>query len=284
MNFSLGRIKKTPGRIRRQLFQFYKYCYQLSLKSRAEGKSLLFIFGCQRSGTTLTQRIFQRDIMSKVYGELSELSSKDPDRLRLNPLENVKSIIDNHPAPFVVIKPLVESQNALDLLSYFKGSKAVWLYRNYKDVASSNLRFFGEDNGVRDLRHIINGHPESWKAEKITNHVRNTILRYFSDDMNKYDAAALFWYARNNIYFDQKLFDSPDIMMCRYEDLVSDPDRILRRIYQFIDRPYPGSAIVSDVFSSSVGKGSGIELSLEIEQICSELLKKLDESYRAKSS
>lgn len=280
MNISKKRIKKIPRGLQWRFFLVYKHIHQFFMPGTVD-KSILFIFGCQRSGTTLTKRIFQRDLQSKVFEEFSVLSNNDPEKIRLNSYESVMSVINSLKAPFIVLKPLVESQNTLELLSQYKGSKAVWLYRNYRDVARSNLRYFGENNGIKDLRNIIDGKPESWKAEKMSEHVLETIKKYFAEDMNKFDAAALFWFARNSIFFDQSLGESPDIMMCRYEDLVSEPEKILQQIYEFTGRPFPGKSIVGEVHTSSLGKGKDIGLSPEIDKLCRDLLTSLDEAYQS---
>ena len=53
-------------------------------------------------------RIFTREPNTSVYRESSQLSSKDPKKLRLNPFEEVKSALATNYAPLIVIKPVVE--------------------------------------------------------------------------------------------------------------------------------------------------------------------------------
>ena len=83
---------------------------------RASEKSVLFIVGCQRSGTTVMRRILETDLNSKTYGEYSKLSSNG---IRWRSLEWVKNEFDKEKAPFIVSKPLVESQNVPAILDYF---------------------------------------------------------------------------------------------------------------------------------------------------------------------
>lgn len=125
-----------------KLFQIYKRTYNSVKINRNNQKRILFIIGCQRSGTTLLTRILEKDFNTKVYGEFSELSSNDINKIRLNPLSSVKEIIDKNKTPFIIIKPLVETQNSLKLFKYFKNAKAVWMYRHYKDVSLSNVEHF----------------------------------------------------------------------------------------------------------------------------------------------
>jgi hypothetical protein len=123
-----------------------KSIYQLiEIRKTGNRKTILFIFGCQRSGTTLLTEIFERDFdNTKVYGEFSHLSSHDKKHhIRLNPLHLVKAQIDNSRPSLVILKPIVESQNALKLLDYFQNSKVLWVYRHYKGVSLSHIEKWG---------------------------------------------------------------------------------------------------------------------------------------------
>ncbi len=270
-------------RISLSLFRVGKGIYQMFKVRDGRRKTILFITGCQRSGTTLALRIFERDLDAKIYGEFSELSSDDlQNKIRLNPLNSVKEVIDRDKVSLVALKPLVETQNLLKLLDYFQGSKALWMYRHYKDAAFSNLACFGIRTGINNLRPIVENESQNWRAENISENTRRIVLNHFSEDMNPYDAAALFWFVRNNLFFELNLDDNPNVIMCRYVDLVTSPLRIMKGIYEFIGNDFPGERITSEVHFSSVGKGKSITLSAPIDLLCMNLLKKLDGVYQAK--
>ena len=102
----------------KQLMQFAR----APLPTSNRPQQLLFIIGCQRSGTTLMTRIFNRDFNTLVYPEHSSLSKQDKvDGLRLNPLPQVEKRIKATRFPLVVLKPLVETQNSCQLLDFFDG-------------------------------------------------------------------------------------------------------------------------------------------------------------------
>lgn len=277
-SYNIKRSDLTFKNISFGLMRVYKDLYQrANLGRHNEKKTLVFIQGCQRSGTSMTYWIFERDLRVKIYREASDLSSQDAiERIRLNPLPAVKDTLAKDRVPMVVMKPLVESQRANELLEYFPGSKIIWLYRHYQDVASSNLKAFGKDQGIEDLRPIVLQEPRNWRSEKVSQETRETIRRYFSEAMNPYDAAALFWYARNQLFFDQGLDHDPRVMMCRYEELVRRPSDVMQRLYTFIGVPYPGNKIVKDVHPQSIGKGRRSRLSTEVEGLCEALLERLD--------
>ena len=253
-------------------------------------RALLFILGCQRSGTTLMTRIFERDWHAWVFPENSRLSSDDAEhRLRLNDLAKVKAVLTAANYPFLVAKPLVESQQARRLLDYFPHARVLWLYRHYHDVVASDLNLFGLHNGIRNLRPIVERDQTDWRAQNVDAATRSTIQLYFRDDMNPYDAAALFWFCRNMHYLEGRLDDKSvrdRVMLLRYEELVQNPEDVMGRVYRFAGRPFPGPGAVGQVHDRSVAKGHGIPLSPEIAAICDSLLDRLDAlaDYRHRGS
>jgi hypothetical protein len=252
----------------------------LTAKRYSGKKTILFVVGCQRSGTTLMTGIFEKDFGTKVYGEFSPLSSRDAEhKIRLNPLDLVQCEIDRAKVPLVVSKPLVETQNTLKLLDFFPNSKALWMYRNYKDVALSNLKHFGMRNGINNLRPIVQSVPLNWRSENVSEVTREMVTTYFSEDMDPYDAAALFWVVRNRFFFELALDRRPTVMMCRYEDLVVNPTKNMRDVYRFLSCAYPSDDICRDIRAESSGKGAHIKLSPAIDLLCRELLGKLDVAY-----
>lgn len=259
-------------------FRTYKGVLQkLGIPKYGGNKTVVLILGIQRSGTSLMYWVFERDLGVRVYREASELSSRDAvERIRLNPLPEVQSEIGRHHLPMVVCKPLVESQRAHELLAAFPGAKVLWAYRHYQDVAASNLKAFGPDNGKSDLQPLLRDDPNNWRSQNSSAETRETIRRFYSPDMNPYDAAALFWWARMQLFFEQRLDHNPNVMLSRYEDLVTNPARTMRRTYAFLGRPYPGDHIVKDVNAQSVGKGRITKLSPAVDALCGDMVARLD--------
>ncbi len=261
------------------LFRLYKRAAQGldGLMAGDRAAQVVFIMGIQRAGTSLMYWVFERDMGVKVYRETSELTSGDAlEHVRLNPLPAVKARLARDKAEMVVLKPLVESQRVHELLAAFPGARVVWQYRHYQDVASSNLKAFGLDNGIKDLRPFVNDDPDNWRSQHSPAETRDIIRRHFREDMNPHDAAALFWWARCRLYFDLNLPGDPNVLLCRYEDLATDPAATMRHIYAFLGRPYPGDHIVRDVHPQSVGKGRVSRLSPAVDALCAELLARLD--------
>ncbi len=175
-----------------KLHQFSKEIYNSFSNTNDRPKTVFFIVGCQRSGTALLTRIFESDWHTKVYREVSRLSLEtSPRLLRLKPLDEVEALLNEDKAPLIVLKPLVESQNILKLLDHFEGSKALWIYRHYKDVTASHIKKWGNYNSINDLKAIVEARPNSWRYENISDEIRDIVLQYFAEDIKFYDAFAL---------------------------------------------------------------------------------------------
>lgn len=263
----IGYVEKQAFRalrVRKRLRQFLKYRPGMQ-------KMVLFIVGCQRSGTTLIHHLFRLDLDTITYDEYSPLSQLDRDGLRLDPREVVQARIAADRAPLVVTKPLVESQNVRELLDWFPAARAIWIYRDFRDVAVSNIKHFGTDTGHRDLAPILAGDQDNWRAQNMASEDIERIRSVYTPDLAPHDAAALFWWARNRLWFSRALDQDSRIALCSYDDLVGDPGGIMKQAYGFIGRPYPGERILEDVFATSKGRGRDVVFSSAVRSMCLDL-------------
>lgn len=253
-----------------------KNVYQKLLVSRVPHKNILFIVGCQRSGTTMILNIFDKDYAVKVYREESDLSSDDPTGRRFKSLEEVGQVIDSNKVGAIVAKPLVETQNIDKLLEHFSDARALWVYRNYKDVVSSNLKSFGVRNGLLNIKPIYESATDNWRSDRVSPTTIEIIRKYYDENISEQDAAALFWYCRNVLFFERQLEDDKRALLCKYEEFVKAPDTAMKQIYSFMETPFPKNNPTAMVHAGSVRKGKDVALSLEIEKLCNELMVRLD--------
>ena len=247
------------------------------LQARPEKHSILAILGCQRSGTSVMSRVFFRDLDVRVFREKSVLTG-GAEGLRYLPFGELNDYLAKQRAPFIVFKMLVESQRAHDFLDTIDGARVVWLFRNYRDGVNSNLTTFGTGNGIEDLRPIVAAEKCNWRSEACSEDTRGLIREHFSETMKPQDAAALFWYARNQLYFDQELMRDDRVIAVEYERFVNDPANTMRRIYDLCDRRYPGDFLIEEVRTGSVSKGKDVDLSPGIDALCSEMLARLQQT------
>jgi hypothetical protein len=180
-----------------------------------------------------------------------------------------------------VAKPLVESQNIDLILNHFSEAKALWVYRNYKDVALSNLKSFGSRNGLLNIKPIYERAPDNWRSERVSAETTEIIRKYYDENMSEQDAAALFWYCRNVLFFERKLEVDERVLLCKYEEFVKAPELTMKKIYSFTGTRYPNNNPTSIVHSGSVRKGKDVALSPEIEKLCKGLKERLDAVFYA---
>lgn len=268
-------------KIKFRLLLISKSIFQPLIYTRSGKKIIIFIIACQRSGTSIMMKVFKKDFRSKVYeDEFSAVTSEDErDHIRFNNFESLDRIFFNAHAKIIITKPLVELQNILTYFKHFNGSKAIWMYRYYKDVAYSNITHFGRDNGIKNLLPIIKNEQSNWRSENLPSDIRKIVLENFDEKMNPYDAAALFWYVRNSLFFKLGLDKRTNIVICKYEDFVHYPRENMRRIYDFMDLKYPGDKIVDEVHVRALGKGRDLQLSEPISYLCESLYQKMERFY-----
>jgi hypothetical protein len=215
--------------------------------------------------------VFDEDPRTLSFPEFSVLSGVGERGIRLRPLPEVKAHIERLRAPITVLKPLVESQHAPRLLDGLPNARAVWMFRGFESVAVSNITNFGRDNGERDLRLLLTNDPPTWRGELVPDSVRAVLREHYAPDMSPYDAAALFWWARNRLFFDLGLDERPDVFLCEYEALVAAPRRIMHSIYEFCGIYPPARDTTRRIHSNARDRGLSSALNSDVKALCGEL-------------
>lgn len=227
----------------------------------------LHIVGCQRSGTTMFTEILDRDPRVRVFGELESLFDGVPRHHRLRDPIDVRRQLGCSGAALNVVKPLVESHRVSELLHLGGDSVAIWMFRHYRDVASSNLKRFGIRNGIDNLRPIVEDDPDDWRNAGLSADTREIVRRHFDEHMPPHDASALFWYCRNTLFSAQALELDPKVRTCRYEQLVADPAAMVQATYAWVGLAAVTERISDLVHARSVGKGRD-EIRPNVRTLC----------------
>lgn len=265
--------------MRRDLWRTYKESLILLSSGGSDHRTTVFVQGCQRSGTSMMTRVFERDRDTRVFWETPSFARQ----YAYPSFDVVEDHFYRGGANFVVAKPLIDMHKLPSFLAYFRG-KAIWMYRDYRDVVASNLARFGSGNGFATLEPILAKDVNDWKAKRVRPSLGHKIRQMYADGVTDEEAAALFWYVRNDLYFDMTMDKHPHVMLNRYETMVEHPQATARRLYEFIGRPYPGDRIIEEVRASSIGKGASIRLSPKVDEMCVEMfarLKSAEEQERA---
>ena len=103
----------------------------------------------------------------------------------------------------------------------------------------------------------------------------NVIRSFDMADMSPHDAAALFWYIRNSLYFDCRLDELNNVLPLAYEDLVDEPRITMQGICRFVDCRF-SERMIRNIHAKSVGRERS-NLREDIQSLCFPLYDKLHE-------
>ena len=238
----------------------------------------VFIVGCNRSGTNMVCAAIGKSPHGWAYQE-SEFSLAF-NGYYLRPDWIIEWLIRRTPAPIIAFGSILDSQFTDDLLSRFAGARAIWVYRRYEDVANSCARKQWGNHLKDFVRWVAHGELERLGArgKRLSADTVRLFGELYREDLSNEDGACLYWYMRNQLYFDLNLHMDPRVLIVQYEDTVLNTEKAFRRIFGFLGFPYD-PAIIKDVFASSVGKHAWLGIDPAIQGVCDALKARLDAHY-----
>jgi Sulfotransferase domain len=241
------------------------------VRVRPEERRVVLIFGCQRSGTTMLQQTFLDRSWRVLILEEHDRRLVGPghEETTWQEYSTVLGRIRRLPFEIVAAKPLVESASATALMDTAGAVKAIWMLRHYPEVARSNVRRFGMDNPYRDLQPIRSRDALDWRYRGMSEETWETVTALLNRSLTPFDAAALFWWTRNQLYFDQRLWEDDRVRILRYERACNQPDEVIRSLSDYIGVALPLGPITSRVRAQPSAEIR--ELDPDVEQLCRKL-------------
>lgn len=233
-----------------------------------------FLLGCQRSGTTALLDTLALSPGLRAYHEGDAAVMQD---YRLLPVEHVQRVLASGEGP-ALLKPICDAHYADLILNSFPRARALWLYRQPRDVAGSMIRKWpGHMRDVMARAHARDLDWLGWRTERLSAEHWRTIDALWHPELRDADAAALFWWLRNQWVCALDLPRHSCVMMVRYEDLVRAPHALLPQICAFVRTPYTPE-MADNLRTEHVGKDHELELVAPIARLCNDLLARLDEA------
>ena len=248
-----------------------KHVARSVVRAPRDQRKVVLIFGCQRSGTTMLQQsvldrswrvLIIEEHDSRVVGKHHE-----PGETAWQDYATVLQRLRRAPFELVVAKPLVESDRATELMDAAEPVKAIWMLRHYDGVARSNVKRFGMDNPYRDLQPFCDGDLLDWRCRGAAEATRETVIELMSEGLSPLDAAALFWWARNQLYFEQHLGDDERIRIIRYEKACNRPEELVEALSDYVGIALPLHSIASKVRPQSDGPDV-TDLHPDVDSLC----------------
>lgn len=259
---------------RRRALAIAKSVVRSTVRAPRENRRLVLIFGCQRSGTTMLQQtVLDRSWRVLIVEEHDRRLVGDAqvaDETAWEDYPTVLARLGRIPFEVVVAKPLVESAQAIELMDAADPVKGIWMLRRYDAVARSNVTRFGLDNPFRDLQPFCEYDPVNWRSRGASRETCDTVRTLLGEGLAPLDAAALFWWARNRLYFDQKLWTEDRIRIIRYERACNEPKGLVSALSEYIGIALPVDSIASRMRTQPDGKEAAA-FHPGVERLCREM-------------
>jgi hypothetical protein len=239
----------------------------------------VWVLGVQRSGTNLLTRTLQGAPEITVFSENHRRAFVD---YRLRPDEDIRRLIAAARHPLVVLKPLCDTARALDFWGpafSAQPSRIIWAYRSVDGRVRSALSRFGTAN-LEVMQAVVAGrHQGMWQAQGLASDDLELVRSFAWDDGDAASAAALFWYLRNKLLFDQGLDTRPRVTVFSYDAFVADPEQGAALLGRFLGVD-PAALDPGPVRPSQPAR---FALHPEIRRRCDELGDALDGLWRRAS-
>ncbi len=274
----------TPSRIRRfvkrkraaRALARKKRAYRVD-RPAASATIAAFIVGCQRSGTTMLGRILDEMMEIDHFPEGDPRAFFDEIRIRDGAVRD--RLLSRSTAVCAVFKPICESHRVLELMADHPNSRAIWIFRHWKDVVNSvvNVKRWG-DQRLHVIRDLPAGTGDwGWRHEGISDECRADVTPFVRPDLTYPEAVALFWYVRNRIYFDQQLDRRTDVLPVKYEELVTQPQTEFKRICEFLGAAFQPEAVAT-IHARSINKEACPVQHTGITQLCDDMYERLEQA------
>ena len=262
------RLERLQG-MARASYKFAKHCATRAI-GNTRGHKVVFVAGVQRSGTNMVMDVLERSPDTRVFHE------NDPaafEKFQLRD-DRVLQRLANSVAPCVVFKALCDSHRVLRLVDGFRGSSAIWVYRNYDDVVASHRVSWPKGRNNIDLL-VRDRAAAGWRGHGMTNETWELVKAHYHPELSIASANALFWYYRNQLFFDQRLEQEPRVCVVKYEEFATNPQIEVGRMAQFLG--IAATRAMSDhIRGSSVKRRPVAEIEPPVRRLCDEMLQRLE--------
>ena len=249
------------------------------LLARPVPSTPVFLFGKQRSGTTMLMTAFHFHPDTEVFDEHG--NNKAFLDFRIRSLDTLAELVKKSKAPVVCFKPISDSHLIQDFARAFPEGRFIWIYRDYRDSAASALRKF--PHATRAIKLICEGKEGGgWFQESVSEENINILQDVYKAPLSEFDLACLVWWARNKLFTETKVSSLPHWLLLKYEPLVTEPRQVFDQVFDFIGLPHHEDAY-QFVHSDSIKRHEHPDLNPEVANLCDTLTQELDELFSTQS-
>lgn len=263
--------------VSKRLFDARKILWQLTHNRGDKEQMVVMVAGVQRSGTTMLMNVLAQFLGSRVHTENDQSVFRN---YHLREPEVVKARLKSSLPHCHVFRVQFDAEKLQGYLEQFRPSKAIWVFRHFGDVVNSYMRMWpGGRNKVDNI--LADRSWDGWQARTITDETYRTMSECYSANMTDASAIALFWYFRNQMFFDQQLANNERVLPLNYEQFVANPTRYCKELADFIGAPFR-QPVADVVFPTSVGKHSLPDIDPRILTLCEGMYERLIEAWKTR--
>jgi hypothetical protein len=194
---------------------------------------------------------------------------------RLRDSGRINKLIQSSNAACIVFKPIVQSYDADRIIDTFDGSRGIWIYRSFRDVANSSVQKWSGQHR-QYIERLVSGNTVELEecSERSPEFVEELRQSVSYPNLNDHEGAALYWYVQNQFYFSLGLHNDRRILLVNYENLVTRPHDVGAAVFEHIGLEFNAS-YAEEIHAASVNRYGSPELRDDIRRICDKLLDRL---------
>jgi len=227
----------------------------------------VFVAGMQRSGTNLLMDVLDASAATQVFHETDPRAFE---RYEMRDLAVIRQLAQHCPAPVFVIKALCELDRIKHLMDTFRPAKTVWVVRDWRDSVSSAIKSFG--NFVPQWSRLARGDAGDWRGRGMSEATRELLAALYHPDASEAEGAAVMWFYRNALFFEQQLAADSRVRVVFYEDLVQHAEREVETVYGFLGLQGFNQRVAGRIHARSVKHRSPPDIAPAVAALCDELL------------
>jgi hypothetical protein len=257
--------RSLPTRVRHELWRKGKDMRQRLLPRPVAQH--VFVAGMQRSGTNLLMDVLDASAATQVFHETDPRAFE---RYEMRDLAVIQQLAQTCPAPVFVIKALCELDRIKSLMDIFAPAKTLWVVRDWRDSVNSAIKSFG--NFVPQWKRLAHGDTSDWRGRGMSPVTRELLTAMYREDASEAEGAAIMWFYRNALFFEQQLAADGRVRAVFYEDLVQHPMREVAAVYDFLGLQGFNRRVAGRIHARSVKHRSPPDIAPAVSTLCDELL------------
>ncbi|MBZ6379676.1 hypothetical protein B5C34_15275 [Pacificimonas flava] len=226
----------------------------------------VFVTGTPRSGTNMLMYALDRTFQTTALHETDPRAYED---FALRDLGTIRALRDSTRGSYMIVKCLMEGERLTDMTRALAPARGIWLTRHVDAMVRSHQKSFpGNREAIDEI--VADRSAGVWRARGMSEETHELLRSAYRPGLSDENAAALFWWQRNRLVFDQRLPDRPDMAILDYDRLTENPHGTGRALAARLGLPY-SRFMYSGIVARAPGVRREVPLAPHIRELCEEM-------------